>query len=218
MPTRPSGGVRNSDGLERLGSGKVVMSFAGFPITNGVMFISWILGPSGLWNATPCAMTVVPCGIDAMRTTVGTSGMLGLRHSCPDAGLEVKSRRLAIRIFDVRIGDRLQIPQPKHVDVGLKQTAIWYRAQDLFKPQRFLGEVEFQEAILIRRSPLKRSPDDIKASSRPGSFQTFKEPERIIGSVDRRKPQRSFDRGKRRKSKLGFKLHLPSPFAGCSQD
>jgi len=39
--------------------------------------------------------------------------MLGLRHRRPDAGLKVKSRGLAIGIFDVRIGDRLQIPQAK---------------------------------------------------------------------------------------------------------
>src|ERR1700720_742167 len=139
------------------------------------------------------------CHADNRRDLLG---MVGLRHSCPDAGLEVKSRRLAIRIFDVRIGDRLQIPQPKHVDVGLKQTAIWYRARDLFKSQRLLGQVELQEAILIRRPPLKWSPDHIEASSRPGSSQTFKKPERIVGRVDRRKPQRSFDRRKRRKGKV----------------
>jgi hypothetical protein len=81
--------------------------------------------------------------------------MLGLRYSCPDAGLEVKPRGLAVRIFDVRVGDGLQIPQPEHVDVGLKQTAIWYRARDLFESQRLLGEVELQEAILIGRPPLE---------------------------------------------------------------
>src|SRR6516225_5108961 len=136
--------------------------------------------------------------------------MVGLWHRRPDAGLEVKPCRLAVLLY-VRIGDRLQVPQSEHVDIGLKQTAIWYRPRNFFESQRLLGEVEFQEAILFWWRAVKWPPDDIEASSRPGSLQTFEQPEWVGGRVDRRKAQRSRDRGKRRKSKVGLEFHFPSP-------
>src|SRR5689334_9072184 len=107
--------------------------------------------------------------------------MLGLRHGHPEAGLEVKSCGFPIRIFNVRIRYLLQIPQPKHVDVGLKQAAIWYRARDLLEAQRLLGEVELQEAILIWGPSLKWPPNDVETLSYPGSLQTFKEAEWGVG-------------------------------------
>src|SRR6516225_3189636 len=134
--------------------------------------------------------------------------MVGLWHRRPDAGLQVKPCRLAVLPY-VRIGDRLQVPQSEHVDIGLKQTAIWDWPRNLFESQRLLGEIELQESILIWWCAVKRPPDDIEASSCPGSLQTCEQPELIVGSVDRRKPQRSVDRGYRRKGKVGFEFHLP---------
>lgn len=62
--------VRKTDGLERADSSNGC-SFAGLPMRKGVILISAISGPVGIGFAVPCAMTVVPCGIGAIRTTVG---------------------------------------------------------------------------------------------------------------------------------------------------
>jgi len=43
---------------------------AGFPIWNGVMSTGLITGGPATDTKFPCASMVVPCGIDAMRTTV----------------------------------------------------------------------------------------------------------------------------------------------------
>ena len=132
--------------------------------------------------------------------------MVGLWYRCPDAGLEVKPCRLAILLY-VRIRDRLQVPETEHLDIGLKQPAIWDRPRYFFESQSLLGDVEFQEPVLtwLAVGP----PDDIEASPSPGSLQTCKQPKWIVGSVDRRKPQRSVDRGYRRKGKVWFELHFP---------
>src|SRR5215471_5331801 len=101
-----------------------------------------------------------------------------------------------------------------NVDIGLEQTANWYRPGDLFEPQRLLGEVELQEAILIWWASVKWPPNYIEAAPRPGPSQPFEETEWGVGWAGYREAQRSRDRGKRRKSKIGFKLHHSSPFAG----
>src|SRR5260221_6306166 len=109
--------------------------------------------------------------------------MLGLWDGRPDAGLEVKRRGFVVSTFHIRIGDRLQIPQAKHVDVGLKQAPIWYGSRNLVKFQSLLSEIEFQEAILVWWPSLKWPPDYIKARSRPGSFQSFQKAERGFARV-----------------------------------
>jgi hypothetical protein len=85
-----------------------------------------------------------------------------------DAGLEVKACGLAFRIFDVRIGDRLQIREAKHIDIGPQQTTIWYSTVNPLESQYLIGEIEFQEVICSWR--IAWSPDDVKAFSSPRAW------------------------------------------------
>jgi hypothetical protein len=122
-------------------------------------------------------------------------GMLGLWHRRPDAGLKVESRELAISIFDVGIRNRLQIPQSKHGDVGLRGPADQDRFLELNLTQETLRFEEIPGAIpnrgLLRlprwcsyphrssapkRMPgnaLERPPNDIETAPRPGPLQAF---------------------------------------------
>ena len=73
MLASPAPFVRNSVGFVRSCSGKWILP-ARLPIGNGRMSVSLILGgPFASSNTLPCARMVVPCGIEAMRTTVGGS-------------------------------------------------------------------------------------------------------------------------------------------------
>jgi hypothetical protein len=68
MPTISPGGDREFDGVERLDSGNCI--FVTVPMVKGVISLIVIFGGPATGVAMPWASTVVPCGIDAIRTTV----------------------------------------------------------------------------------------------------------------------------------------------------
>src|SRR5207248_4116744 len=68
-------GVRDVVTLVSVSSGKCVNPVApssGLPTVNGVIVVLAITGAAAV-NATPSRLTVVPCGMDPMRTTLGGS-------------------------------------------------------------------------------------------------------------------------------------------------
>src|SRR5947209_1491655 len=71
MPTMSAGGERNAVATERFCSGNGPKGAP--PIGNGSMLLFGMTGPPAACDAVPCARIVVPCGIDARRTTVGNS-------------------------------------------------------------------------------------------------------------------------------------------------
>jgi hypothetical protein len=99
-PAISAGGDRKLVGLERSVSGKKIFR-VGLPIWNGTVSITSTIGGPAIGASTaPCATMVVPCGIEAMRTTVGDSKAFVV------AGTEAQlSSRLAAGV-DGRSGQR----------------------------------------------------------------------------------------------------------------
>src|SRR5208282_6351603 len=61
-------GILGAFALLAVWLGKVIL-LVGFPVTNGVISTGFMVGGPATVTAVPCASMVVPCGIEAMRTT-----------------------------------------------------------------------------------------------------------------------------------------------------
>ena len=149
----------------------------GPPIGKGRMLLASMRGPESSSNALPWARITVPCGIDAMRTTlVGTSGSVVGRDDRPDARLDVQAP-VVLGLLDL-----LQVGQTEHVDVGHQQPAVRDRAADLRERERLARQVQLEEAVLVG-GQLVRAPDRVESGALPGSHELR---ERAVG-IDRRR-------------------------------
>ena len=73
MPVSPAPEVRKFVWLVRVCSGKSIVWVGGPPMPNGLIPLIAMFGPPLVVTAVPCNSTTVPCGMEASRTTVGTT-------------------------------------------------------------------------------------------------------------------------------------------------
>jgi hypothetical protein len=73
MPVSPAPEVRKLVWLVRVCSGKSIVWVGGPPIPNGLMPLTAMFGPPFVVTAVPWSSATVPCGMEASRTTVGTT-------------------------------------------------------------------------------------------------------------------------------------------------